>query len=328
MTTVSRRSSSAHSKNCLLMVFLLVISGASVQARRDRRIRLTNSSLRRERRRTTADMKRQKRPKPCVVEDPKQIQVCRNIKIKKERWICMKNMRSKHGSLRPCPVKTIRASTVKARSNSQRKGRSNAQIRIRGRNDRFDKPGKTRRIQMKGHGGRVSLINGEKKITYQDKRDGSEDSKIPRDSKGFPIVVNLVNLHTREVLPLLHYRTPKNEIVNEFLRCRWTQKNRRIDMKVFKAILDSAMLFHGPTIEIISGFRHIKFNEMLRKKGRNVARRSKHLVGKAIDFRVLGVNLRSFYEHLMSLRIGGVGIYTESGFLHLDSGPVRTWSGK
>ena len=65
---------------------------------------------------------------------------------------------------------------------------------------------------------------------------------------------------------------------------------------------------------------------MLRKRSNGrVARKSQHLLGKAIDVRLTDVETRVLYETALALRAGGVGYYAESDFVHVDSGRVRSW---
>jgi len=64
---------------------------------------------------------------------------------------------------------------------------------------------------------------------------------------------------------------------------------------------------------------------MLRKNGRSVAKRSLHMEGKAIDVRLRGVNTVRLRDAALKLKLGGVGYYRESDFVHVDSGRVRTW---
>ena len=66
---------------------------------------------------------------------------------------------------------------------------------------------------------------------------------------------------------------------------------------------------------------------MLRKKGREVARQSQHTEGNAVDFRVRGVPTQRLLNYVRSLRIGGVGYYPHSQFVHSDTGRVRFWRG-
>jgi uncharacterized protein YcbK (DUF882 family) len=49
------------------------------------------------------------------------------------------------------------------------------------------------------------------------------------------------------------------------------------------------------------------------------------MVGKAIDVRVPGVDLVRVRDTARRLRIGGVGYYPASDFVHVDVGRVRYW---
>jgi uncharacterized protein YcbK (DUF882 family) len=79
------------------------------------------------------------------------------------------------------------------------------------------------------------------------------------------------------------------------------------------------------TFEVISGYRSPKTNEQLRGKSSGVAKRSLHMLGKAIDVRLTDVDTRELRELAIDLGRGGVGYYRKSDFLHLDTGRVRHW---
>ena len=85
----------------------------------------------------------------------------------------------------------------------------------------------------------------------------------------------------------------------------------------------------GDTFEIISGYRSPVTNSMLRKTGGGgVAKRSLHMEGRAIDIRLVGVDTARLRDAALALGAGGVGFYPESDFLHIDTGPVRSWGPK
>ena len=87
-------------------------------------------------------------------------------------------------------------------------------------------------------------------------------------------------------------------------------------------------LFHSDVVDVVSGFRHPKYNLMLRKKGHQVARDSQHTHGNAIDFFLPHVPAGQLAAWARAQKLGGVGYYPDSGFVHMDTGPVRTWSGE
>jgi uncharacterized protein YcbK (DUF882 family) len=79
---------------------------------------------------------------------------------------------------------------------------------------------------------------------------------------------------------------------------------------------------------VISGYRSPKTNAMLRRLGHQVAARSLHMEGEAIDIRLPGRALRELHTAAVKLRAGGVGYYPRSGFIHVDVGRVRYWRGE
>jgi uncharacterized protein YcbK (DUF882 family) len=81
-------------------------------------------------------------------------------------------------------------------------------------------------------------------------------------------------------------------------------------------------------IHVISGYRASETNAMLRARGgahTGVASQSLHMVGKAIDLRIPGVKLDHLRGAARSLKLGGVGYYPSSNFVHVDTGRVRNW---
>ncbi len=77
--------------------------------------------------------------------------------------------------------------------------------------------------------------------------------------------------------------------------------------------------------QVISGYRSLKTNEMLRRSGDGVAQHSMHLLGRAIDIRLASFPTRRLGELARSMGRGGVGFYGASDFVHLDTGAVRFW---
>jgi uncharacterized protein YcbK (DUF882 family) len=68
-------------------------------------------------------------------------------------------------------------------------------------------------------------------------------------------------------------------------------------------------------------------NAQLRKKSGGVAKKSYHMQGRAIDVRLTGARTADLAKAARSLNVGGVGFYPRSDFIHLDTGPVRSWGG-
>jgi len=101
-----------------------------------------------------------------------------------------------------------------------------------------------------------------------------------------------------------------------------------MDVKLIGVVMSAAKQFKSDFVQIVSGFRHPKYNLMLRKKGRQVARDSQHTHGTAVDFTIPRVSIQKLHDWAKAQKLGGVGLYLSSGFVHMDTGPIRFWSGE
>lgn len=139
-------------------------------------------------------------------------------------------------------------------------------------------------------------------------------------------VVFARNLHTHEIMPLEGPGIGPDAYVR-FFRCWFTGATTDLAPELVARVVETANEFGAQQVHIISAFRHPKYNLWLRKKGREVASRSQHTVGQAIDFALPGVPVLRIYRHLLSVHPGGVGLYPVSAFVHVDLGRKRTWRG-
>ena len=146
-------------------------------------------------------------------------------------------------------------------------------------------------------------------------------------AKPLPLV-NLFNGWTSEWLAVnaSHAELPPAQ-TNHFLRCHFTNQSTDMDPRLLPTVISAAQHFHVDHVDIVSGFRHPKYNLMLRKKGHQVARDSEHTHGQAIDFRLPGITTEQLHTWAVAQKIGGVGFYKESAFVHMDVGKVRYWNG-
>jgi uncharacterized protein YcbK (DUF882 family) len=81
-------------------------------------------------------------------------------------------------------------------------------------------------------------------------------------------------------------------------------------------------------LDLISGYRSPATNGALRARGgahTGVATKSQHMLGKATDIRMPGVGLDRLHLAALSMKAGGVGYYPKDGFVHVDTGRVRSW---
>ena len=146
-----------------------------------------------------------------------------------------------------------------------------------------------------------------------------------------PDRLSLHNLHTDETLDVV-FRSGKGydqaalAALDRILR-DWRQDEiLPIDPQLYDMMAAiAARVGQPPRFGIISGYRSPKTNEMLRRNGGGAARFSLHMVGRAIDLRLEGTALARVREAAIELGRGGVGYYSRSGFVHIDTGEVRRW---
>lgn len=141
-------------------------------------------------------------------------------------------------------------------------------------------------------------------------------------------VGTVVNVHLGEAV-VLDPVPDESEVlrVQRLLRDRTNWEEHAMAPGALWVLRQALVQFGGRRAEVISGYRSDKLNEMLRKKGRHVARQSQHVLGNAVDFRVVGVPTRDLLRWVRAVHRGGVGFYPSSGFVHVDVGPNRRWSG-
>lgn len=139
-------------------------------------------------------------------------------------------------------------------------------------------------------------------------------------------ITTLYNVWNREAFALLAGR-PYKRPFQLFLRDHYTKESTQVDTRLATVLAGAALHFRAARVDVVSGYRSPKYNLMLRKKGRQVARESQHVQGTAVDFRLRGVTTEALREFVRSLRVGGVGYYPRTQFVHADTGKVRYWSG-
>ncbi len=143
--------------------------------------------------------------------------------------------------------------------------------------------------------------------------------------------LTLQHLHTGEKLRATYFadgRYIEEELraIDYVLRDWRTGEVKHIDPGLLDLLFLLGMkLETSAPYHVIGGYRSKKTNEMLRRMGRGAAKKSLHIQGKAIDFRVPGRRLALVRKAAVSLRGGGVGYYPRSNFVHIDTGRVRYW---
>jgi uncharacterized protein YcbK (DUF882 family) len=157
-----------------------------------------------------------------------------------------------------------------------------------------------------------------------------EAADAPEDP---PMLATLDQVHTGERV-VLDARLPTQERFDALLSDRATGEQHPLDEQLLGLLRALAAQHPGSRIELVSGYRSWKLNEMLRKKGHHVASHSQHSLGHACDFRIVppgaeaALDPRVIEQEIRKLGWdGGVGVYptTADWFVHADVGRNRRW---
>ena len=146
--------------------------------------------------------------------------------------------------------------------------------------------------------------------------------------------LSIYHVHTKESLTIT-YKKNGRFIPSALAKINYVLRDWRrnevitIDPKTIDLMWElHADLGSQAPIHIICGYRSAATNGMLKKIGRNVAKQSMHIRGKAIDLYFPDVPVSKLRGSAIVRQIGGVGYYPRSGtsgFVHIDSGKVRYW---
>jgi uncharacterized protein YcbK (DUF882 family) len=157
-------------------------------------------------------------------------------------------------------------------------------------------------------------------------------------SAGETRTISLLHQHTKEKVTVTYMKNGRYvpsamKQLNRFFRDWRRNEVITIDPKTIDLVWElHADLGSKRPIHVVSGYRSPKTNAFLKRIGRNVAKKSQHMRGKAIDFFFPDVNTQKIRNSALARRVGGVGYYRSSGgpsgFLHADSGNVRHWGPK
>ena len=133
------------------------------------------------------------------------------------------------------------------------------------------------------------------------------------------------NTHTNEILKATYWRDgayDKGAIkdINQILRDHRSGEVYAMDLPLLDLLVDLHRRAESKKpFEIISGYRSPQSNATLASASGGVA--------KAIDIRLRDVKLGNLRETALAMKLGGVGYYPKSDFVHVDTGRVRQWGG-
>jgi uncharacterized protein YcbK (DUF882 family) len=147
------------------------------------------------------------------------------------------------------------------------------------------------------------------------------------------LLATLAQVHTGEHV-VLDEESPTQQRFAALLFDRVTGEEHLLDERLLALLRSLAVLHRGAQIEIVSGYRSWKTNEIMRKKGHHVSAHSQHSLGNACDFRLVpagserALDPRAVERDMRGLGwSGGIGIYPglDDWFVHADVGRNRRW---
>jgi uncharacterized protein YcbK (DUF882 family) len=143
----------------------------------------------------------------------------------------------------------------------------------------------------------------------------------------------LHNLHTGDTFDEVFYANGAYvpDALAEAMRVLRDWRNgeeHSMDPRLFDALhAINARLDTTRPFQVISGYRSPRTNAMLHSRSSGVAEHSQHMLGRASDVRIEGVDLRNLHKAALDVAAGGVGYYPVSNFVHVDVARVRQWTG-
>lgn len=140
--------------------------------------------------------------------------------------------------------------------------------------------------------------------------------------------VSMRNDRTGELIDMIYYVDGEYipealTAVNYFFRDWRRNSTTNIDPHAIDIIAAShkALRTDEPFL-LISGYRTPATNRAV-----HGASNSYHIRGQAADLRLRSRSVRDMASAARSANAGGVGTYYRSNFIHMDSGPIRSWNG-
>ncbi len=161
------------------------------------------------------------------------------------------------------------------------------------------------------------------------KGDDCDDDADAAEAAAAETLGTLFNVHSGEAV-VLSSDEPSMDRFSGLLEDRVSASRARMEPRLLGLLRVLASGRAPARIELVSGYRSPKLNEMLRKKGRRVASHSQHSLALAMDFRIIGLTPEALRDDIeRSGWQGGIGIYpgVTDRFVHADAGPDRRWVG-
>ena len=153
----------------------------------------------------------------------------------------------------------------------------------------------------------------------------------PPPDDGSPRTLSFHAVNTQESITVTYWRDGRyvqSELdrLNNFLRDSRDGDLVQMDPQLFDVLWHvQRNLGTDAPYQVLSAYRSPQTNAWLASSRRGVAWDSLHMRGQAIDVKLPGRSAYQIRQTARALGLGGVGYYPRSGFVHLDTGPVRYW---
>ncbi|MEQ9181469.1 MAG: DUF882 domain-containing protein, partial [Nitratireductor sp.] len=127
--------------------------------------------------------------------------------------------------------------------------------------------------------------------------------------------LKLYFIHTKERAEITYKRNGRYlssglKQINRFLRDWRRNEPTKMDPRLLDVVWEAYQKVGARDyIHVVSGYRSPSTNSMLRKRGRGVAKKSQHMLGKAMVFYIPGVPLKKLRNAGLREGVGGVGYY-------------------
>ncbi|NND90741.1 MAG: DUF882 domain-containing protein [Granulosicoccus sp.] len=143
--------------------------------------------------------------------------------------------------------------------------------------------------------------------------------------------LHLVNAHTWDDLDVVYYThgiyiDENIEQLNHLMRDRRANVATTMDNTLYDQLLCLQLAVgSSEPVHVLSGYRTPETNAKLRRRSPGVAKYSLHMEGRAADIYIPGVPVTQLQKAALDMQAGGVGLYSKSSFVHIDTGDVRHW---
>jgi len=152
----------------------------------------------------------------------------------------------------------------------------------------------------------------------------------PPTDDGSPRTLTFFNMNTQQTITSTYrrggqYVPAELQKLSAFLLDHKSGEMIAMDPELFDILWHVQRRLGSSSFEVLWALRSPQTNAVLASMSRGVARNSLHTQGQAIDIRVPGFSPYQVREVARELGLGGVGYYPRTGFVHVDTGPVRYW---